>query len=108
MNSISTAIQAYDYSLPSRRTSSVVAVGNTPQRDRNAESNLPAKTHSSEHVIQGEIVNNATRSDLLQLRGVTLVGHPSRASDAVTAYRQHQTISPATVQTPGSLLHISA
>ncbi len=108
MNVVSTLTPRYTQALAltstGRRAPGVVR---TPRlRNGVPKKNLiPPLPAQQADTLQGEIVDHdRRRTGSLRVRGAIFEGRAYRASDAILAYQLHQTISPATVSTPGQLL----
>ena len=105
MNAVSTIAQHYEYPSPERRALSI-ARADAGDLDNRHQQTTRSDTSGADDVIQGEVIGaKQSPSDELQVRGVTLIGSPYRALDALSTYQLHQTISPSTVKLPGEHFH---
>lgn len=107
MNAVSTIAQHYDYPSPERRALSLVRAA-PGDLDNHRRETSRSDSSSKDDAIQGEVLGSESVGSELQVRGVTLVGSPYRALDALSTYQLHQTISPSTVKLPGEHFHAQA
>ena len=107
MNAVSLSSH-YDYTALDRRSAGVVEIHRV-DKDSVARDRDSAK-HTEQPALQGEIVEPDLDHHALHLRvrGTTLEGYVAPAKQAITSYRLHQTISPASIISPGRLLNAQA